>query len=52
MRSHNDLLSSKFCFIDKVIKCVKKVGYEKAYSVIQGVYDHPYKIFSDYVERI
>ena len=39
-------------YCSKVIDCVKRVGYEKAYSVTQGVEDHPYKIFSDYVERI
>ena len=46
-------------YCDKVIGCVKRAGYEKAYSVTQGVTDHqsriknlPYKIFSNYVERI
>jgi peptidoglycan/xylan/chitin deacetylase (PgdA/CDA1 family) len=39
-------------YCDKVVECVKQVGYEKAYSVTQGVDDHPYKISSNYVERI
>jgi peptidoglycan/xylan/chitin deacetylase (PgdA/CDA1 family) len=37
----------KYC--NKVIDCVKRVGYEKAYSVTQGVHDNQYKIYSDYV---
>ena len=46
-------------YCDKVIDCVKRAGYEKAYSATQGMRDHqsriknlPYKIFSDYVERV
>lgn len=36
-------------YCDKVIECVKQVGFQKAYSVTQGVHDNQYKIYSDYV---
>lgn len=35
---------------DRVIGCVQRAGYEKAYAVTQGVLGHDYKIFSDYVD--